>query len=83
MALTRVARLHDHVAVGLEGEPPQLYQIEREEQEARVRLAAAREKQLMDEGEAPTPHHELIQRLEAEWKHALERLHKARGQSDS
>jgi hypothetical protein len=68
------------VAVGLEGEPPQLYQIEREEQEARLRLDAARARELQDdEGESPTADHALVERLEAEWKHALERLHLARG----
>ena len=59
-------------------EPRQLEQIEREESEARLRLAAAREQALMNEGEAPSEHHEIIHKLEAEWKHALERLHRAR-----
>jgi len=59
-------------------EPHQLEQVEREESEARLRLAAAREQALMNEGEAPSEHHEIIHKLEAEWKHALERLHRAR-----
>jgi hypothetical protein len=59
-------------------EPRQLEQVEREESEARLRLAAAREQALMNEGEAPSEHHEIIHKLEAEWKHALERLHRAR-----
>ena len=65
----------------MESEPSQYYQIEREEQEARLRLDAAREHQLENEGESPTADHELIERLEAEWKHALERLHLARKHS--
>ncbi len=52
-----------------------LEQVERAEREARLRLAAAREQA---QGEAPGEHHELIHKLEAEWKHALERLHTAR-----
>jgi hypothetical protein len=67
------------VAVGLEGQPSQLYQLERDEQEARVRLDAARAQRLEDDGESPTADHALIERLEAEWKHALGRLHHARG----
>jgi hypothetical protein len=52
-----------------------LEQVERDEREARLRLAAAREE---TKGEAPHGHHELIHKLETEWKHALERLHRAR-----
>ncbi len=59
-------------------EPQQLQQVEREENEARLRLEAAREQALMNEGEVPSEHHELIHKLEADWKHALERLHQAR-----
>ena len=59
-------------------EPQQLEQVEREENEARLRLEAAREQALMNEGEVPSEHHELIHKLEADWKHALERLHQAR-----
>jgi hypothetical protein len=59
-------------------EPPQLIQVQREESEARLRLEAAREHALMTEGEVPSEHHELIQKLEAEWKHALDRLHRTR-----
>jgi hypothetical protein len=69
--------------VVVESEPSQYYQIEREEQEARLRLDAARAQQLEDDGEAPTADHELIQRLEADWKHALERLHRARGHKEN
>ena len=66
--------------MAVESEPSQYYQIEREEQEARLRLDAARAQQLEDDqGESPTADHALIERLEAEWKHALERLHLARG----
>ncbi len=56
----------------------ELEQVEREEREARLRLEAAREQARMNDGEAPHEHHELIHKLEAEWKHALERLHGAR-----
>jgi hypothetical protein len=56
-------------------EPRQFEAIERDELEARLRLAEARDKADMSDGEAPTADHELIQRLEADWKRALERLH--------
>jgi hypothetical protein len=52
-----------------------LEQVEREERDARLRLAAARE-QAQDD--APHEHHELLHKLEAEWKQALGRLHHAR-----
>lgn len=52
--------------------------VGQQEHEARLRLAAAREQALMDDGEASREHHELIHKLEAEWKHALERLNRAR-----
>lgn len=56
--------------------PPQLVeQVEREEREARLRLAAARDQA---KGDTPGEHHALIHKLEAEWKHALERLHRTR-----
>ena len=56
--------------------PPQLLeQVEREERESRLRLAAAREEA---QGYAPAEHHKLIHKLEAEWNHALERLHRTR-----
>jgi hypothetical protein len=55
-----------------------LEQVERKEREARLRLDAAREQALMNKGEGSSEHHELIHKLEAEWKHALERLHLAR-----
>jgi len=55
--------------------PKQLEQVERQEQEARLRLTAAREQA---HGDAPREHHELVHKLEAEWKHALDRLHRAR-----
>jgi hypothetical protein len=44
----------------------------------RLSLKAAREQALTNEGGAPSEHHELIHKLEADWKHALERLHRAR-----
>lgn len=64
-------------------DPRELQQLEREEEAARLRLAEARERSLMEEGEAPTSDHELVRRLEAEWKHALERLHRALGHGES
>jgi hypothetical protein len=56
-------------------EPRQFEAIERDELEARLRLAEARDQAERSDGETPTADHELIQRLEADWKHALERLH--------
>jgi hypothetical protein len=56
-------------------EPRQYEAVERDELEARLRLAEARDKAEMSDGEAATADHELIQRLEADWKHALELLH--------
>jgi hypothetical protein len=53
-------------------------QIEREEREARERLEAARERHMTDDGQIPHEHHELIHRLEADWKKAAERLEHAR-----
>ena len=56
--------------------PHQLLEhVERQEREARLRLADAR---AQAQGESPREHHELIHKLEAEWKHALEHLHRAR-----
>jgi hypothetical protein len=52
-----------------------LEQVERDEREARLRLAAARKEA---KAGSPHAHHELIHKLEAEWKHALERLHRTR-----
>jgi hypothetical protein len=63
-------------------EPPEYDEIEREEREARLRLAEARERARLSEGEAPPEHHELLRTLEEEWKRALERLHEIRGDSD-
>lgn len=64
-------------------EPSQFEAIQRDEMEARLRLAEARDQAEMTDGEAPTADHELIQRLEADWKKALERLHHHRAHSDS
>jgi hypothetical protein len=62
-------------------QPSELEEIEREEQEARLRYEEHRERQRRSEGEAPTEDHELLQRLETEWRRALDRLHLARGSS--
>jgi hypothetical protein len=51
----------------------------RQEQSARERLDAARERHSADDGEIPDEHHELIRKLEAEWKELRDRLHRARG----
>lgn len=58
--------------------PDELQQVEREEREAQLRLAAAREQAKMNDGEAPTEHHELLHKLEEEWKRARERLERSR-----
>ena len=63
-------------------EPNELEQITRDEHEARLRLDEARTRADMNEGEAPTADHELLQRLEADWKHALERLHRHHKHAD-
>jgi len=65
----------DHIEAGQEWE---LEEIERDERAARERLEAARERNLMVDGEIPHEHHELLHRLEAEWKQARERLEHAR-----
>jgi hypothetical protein len=56
-------------------EPGEFVKIERDEQEARQRLAEAREQQKMDEGEAA--HEGPLEKLEDEWKKARERLDEA------
>jgi hypothetical protein len=58
-------------------EPSQFEQIERDEREARLRLAEAREQAKMNEGEAPAEHHALIHKLEDEWHKARELLEHA------
>jgi hypothetical protein len=57
----------------------ELFAIERDEQEARLRLAEARNQAKLVDGEVPPEHHHLLQTLEADWKRALEHLHRARG----
>jgi hypothetical protein len=59
-------------------EPGQFDQIERDEHEAELRLSEAREQAKMNEGEAPSEHHDLIHKLEEEWHKARERLEHAR-----
>ena len=58
-------------------QPSELEEIEREEQEARLRYEEHRERQRRSEGEAPKDHG-LLERLENEWRRARERLHAAR-----
>ncbi len=60
----------------------ELQMVVRQENEARLRLSAAREQAQMIDGEVPSEHHELIHKLEAEWKHALEHLHRHRQGSE-
>jgi hypothetical protein len=60
-------------------EPREFEAIEREEREARLRLDEARGRAMLNEGEAPTEHQEILRTLEGEWKHAVERLHRIRG----
>jgi hypothetical protein len=60
-------------------EPLELEAIEREEHDARLRLDEARGRAMLDDGEAPTEDQELLRSLEADWKRALERLHRIRG----
>ena len=60
----------------------QLELIEREEHAARLRRDEQRARIERSEGVAPTEDHELLQRLEEEWKHIAERLHGARGGKD-
>jgi hypothetical protein len=67
----------------ISGQEWELEQIEREEREARERLEAARERHMTADGEIPHEHHELIHKLEAEWKHAVERLEHARHSHES
>jgi len=59
-------------------EPPEMVQIERQEREARLALRAAQEQARQNPDATTEEHHQLIHRLEAEWKHASERLHQAR-----
>jgi len=59
-------------------EPSQFEQIERDEQDAQLRLAEAREQARMNDGEAPAEHNALLQKLEDEWKKARELLEQAR-----
>jgi hypothetical protein len=56
----------------------ELEQIERDEREARLRLAEMRERVERSEGVAPNEDHELLRQLEEEWKHLADRLHRAR-----
>ena len=66
------------------GEPTvELQLIEREEHDARLRLAEAREKQTLSDGVVPKEHHELLHQLEEDWKRAVERLHRARNAGKS
>ena len=60
-------------------EPDEYIRLERDEQEARSRLEQARERNELDDGVYEPEHHELIHKLEEEWKHALGRLKHARG----
>ncbi len=63
-------------------DPPELQRFQQEERDAQLKLAAAREQARMNDGEAPEEHHELIHKLEKEWQHARDRLHRARHGTD-
>jgi hypothetical protein len=58
--------------------PFELEMLARQEREARDRLDLARKRHMTDDGEIPHEHHELIHKLEAEWQHLHDRLHRAR-----
>jgi hypothetical protein len=64
-------------------EPQELELLEQEEHDSEMRLAAARQR-LAESGEEPQEKdHDHIRQLEAEWKHAVERLHHARQSAGS
>jgi hypothetical protein len=63
---------------GPQESPFELEMLARQEREARGRLDAARARKMDEEGVVPHEHHALIRKLEAEWKQAKERLHRAR-----
>ena len=59
--------------------PNELLAMEAEEQAARERLEAHRAEVLEQDGEAPRNEDRLwLEHLEQEWKHAVERLERAR-----
>lgn len=62
--------------------PFEVEMLARQEQEARERLVAARERHRTADGEIPHEHHALIHKLEAEWKEVRDRLHRARASSE-
>jgi hypothetical protein len=60
-------------------QPDELLAMEREEEDARLRFEEAR-----DSGKTSGEEdHGLLERLEAEWKRALDRLNRARGSNQS
>lgn len=63
--------------------PAEIEMLARQAREARESLDAARQRYATDDGVIPREHHELIEKLEAEWKHLHDRLHRARGGSSS
>lgn len=64
-------------------EPEEFIRMQRDEQEARLRLEQARELNKTDDGVYEPEHHKLIHKLEEEWKHAHDRLKRAQGDDDS
>jgi len=58
--------------------PFELEMLAKQEREARDRLDLARKRHSTDDGEIPPEHHELIHKLEAEWKELRDWLHRAR-----
>lgn len=55
-------------------EPDELRRMQREEMDARTRLAEMRNRAELDDGEAPVADKRALQILEEDWKRAKERL---------
>lgn len=64
-------------------EPPELELLEKELHDSEARLAAARQSVAESDEEPEEKDHEHIRKLEAEWQHAVERLHHARRAGES
>ena len=59
-------------------DPPEIEMAAREEHRAWLRLAEARDRHLMNEGEVQPEEYELLHSVHEEWREALDRLHRAR-----
>ena len=62
----------------MNGNPEEMDLLEREELEARERLAEERAKHFQTGGVTPSKEHPRLRELEDEWQRAAERLHHAR-----